>query len=161
QPGHYVKQVLSCPRAQQNKVYIFTWTQLRQTAGDQFQVCLCIEQRFQSNKPQRIALYYSDANRSLRCACFHQYSFQDRGVMLCIVSKKWSARSESIMNLSPSPFLSRVHVLMLKRKVPSSSLGLLAGFQPVSVWTENKTICMAKSKAAPVAFTITLLCGRV
>ena len=71
--------------------------------------------------------------------------------------QKWSAPSESIMNVSPSPFLSRVHVLMLKRKVPSSRLGLLAGFQSSSVRTENKTIGMANRKAAPVSFAITLL----
>src|SRR5882672_5414892 len=41
---------------------------------------------------------------------------QNRGVNVRIVSKKWSARPESIMNLSPSPLLSRVHVLKLKRK---------------------------------------------
>src|SRR5260221_5070316 len=43
---------------------------------------------------------------------------------LCIVSKKWFARSESIMNLSPSPFPSRVHVLKLECKVQRFNLGV-------------------------------------
>src|SRR5215813_8230338 len=43
---------------------------------------------------------------------------------LCIVSKKWLVRSESIMNLSPSPLVSRVHVLKLQRKIERFVLGV-------------------------------------
>ena len=50
---------------------------------------------------------------------------------------------------------------MSKRKVPAACLGLLAGFQSRGIWAQNKTIGMAKGKASAVAFTITLLGGRV
>jgi hypothetical protein len=61
------------------------------------------------------------------------------------------------MNLSPSPLLSRVHVLKLKRKVGGYYLGLLAGFQPATGWTQQKTIGVAQREAAPVAIAITFL----
>jgi hypothetical protein len=79
----------------------------------------------------------------------------------CIVSKKWSARPESIMNLGPSPLLSRVHVLKLKRKVGKYYSGLLAGFQPATLRTEQKTIGMAQREAAAVAIAIAFLGTRV
>src|SRR6478609_12106697 len=75
----------------------------------------------------------------------------------CIVSKKWSAQPESIMNLSPSPLLSRVHVLKLKRKVGRYYSGLLAGFQTATLRTQQKAIGMAQRKAAAVAIAITFL----
>src|SRR5689334_6682764 len=84
-----------------------------------------------------------------------------RGVNDCIVSKKSSARPESIMNLSPSPLLSRVHVLKLKRKVGEYYSGLLAGFQPATVWTQQKAIGVAEREATPVAIAITFLGGQV
>jgi hypothetical protein len=58
------------------------------------------------------------------------------------------------MNLSPSPLLSRVHVLKLKRKDGGVTLGLLAGFQSATLWTQQKPVSMAQGKAATVAFAI-------
>ena len=81
--------------------------------------------------------------------------------MSAIVSKKWSARPESIMNLSPSPLLSRVHVLKLKRKVGRYYSGLLAGFQTAALRTQQKTIGMAQRKAAAVAIAKAFLGMRV
>jgi hypothetical protein len=61
------------------------------------------------------------------------------------------------MNLSPSPLLSRVHVLKLKRKVGKYYSGLLAGFQTATLRTQQKTIGVAQREAAAVAIAIAFL----
>src|SRR6266704_4463119 len=128
QTGHYIKEVLAGTSAQQHQINVLARTQFGQAARDQLQISLCIEQRLQPNKSQRIALDHRYSNRPLGGTGFHQRSFHDRGLQKEIVCKISLARSESIMNLSPCPFSSRVHVPLLERKVTALCGGVTCWF---------------------------------
>src|SRR5690242_15045567 len=105
---------------------------------------LGIKQRFQSDKPEWIGLYHSDANAGLfGGGCLHQYSFRGQEV-LGFSGNITRLPSESIMNLGTCPFSSEVHVPWY-RGYFRCLLELAAGFEQPVLGAENSAIRPAQN----------------